>query len=368
MEIRKMLKLAMCLTALCCFALLSEARQGATVVKHTVLGGTVKGHGRVEMLPYHRLLSYGKSWIVEDSTGTEQRYYLSGDTVIGGWPGLKLYLNAPDGPVYQGTLCEEELQTGIILPGEQEPWLMYDFGMRDGDAAWIYNPLKDDSEEMEYFYLHYENDGTKDVMTICGRPTAVKHDSLTMFLWKEGIGSIYGILSPYNIADKSFLVACYDGEKCLYKQGHLLNNALPDSIGFLRLKEVSDIATFNRLMNGVESTLTLSGDTVYSVKDGVVCIRNGTLLVLYQMGLDLHPGDVLKGTLTGRKEWRDGRPVMVATENTSSASFSCTRLSTGISPQPCTPSGVGPAPRRLDGIRASGRGIVIRNGRKVLIR
>lgn len=90
-------------------------------------------------------------------------------------------------------------------------------------------------------------------------------------------------------------------------------------------QELKGIGTkaFKELPDGVEARLTLHSDTVLFVSGDEAFLRSGDggAIMFYQSGLPLEAGQILYGTVNGRKETFDGMPVFVGNSKTNSSDY-----------------------------------------------
>ena len=87
---------------------------------------------------------------------------------------------------------------------------------------------------------------------------------------------------------------------------------------------LSDVEAFKRLDDGAEGTLELEHDTVLFVRGDDAFLRSGygRAIMLSRTGLPLETGQIILGSVTGRKEsFEGGMPIFVGTEKTTAADY-----------------------------------------------
>ena len=88
---------------------------------------------------------------------------------------------------------------------------------------------------------------------------------------------------------------------------------------------VENIAAFKALEDGTEATLKLNNAQVLFVSTNDTYIRDASGAIdFYQTGLSLEPGQVLNGTVTGKKATYNKIPELAKTDNTNADAFTAT--------------------------------------------
>lgn len=102
-------------------------------------------------------------------------------------------------------------------------------------------------------------------------------------------------------------------------------NGTNNTEGNSQNQELKGLGTkaFKELPDGEEAQLTLQSDTVLFVNGDEAFLRSGDggAIMFYQSGLPLEAGQILYGTVFGRKETRDGMPVFVGSDKTNNSDY-----------------------------------------------
>ena len=88
--------------------------------------------------------------------------------------------------------------------------------------------------------------------------------------------------------------------------------------------DLSDVEAFKRLADGAEGTLELEHDTVLFVRGDDAFLRSGygRAIMFSQTGLPLKQGQIILGSVTGRKaSFEGGMPIFIGTAKTSASDY-----------------------------------------------
>lgn len=167
------------------------------------------GNARAEYTPF---VVEGKTWVLESflpvSTNVMRREcVLRGDTVIGG----TLYKRLFSDGYYEGAYREEGRRVYAVWNGTTEEQLLYDFGLKKGDAFSRYEVCMDDFINNHGRTLHRIG---------IGFPETAGDADDGVNVWLEGVGSAWGPQSSiyFTMTGTGERIRyCGTPEGCLYK-------------------------------------------------------------------------------------------------------------------------------------------------------
>lgn len=181
---------------------------------------------------YQSLLENEKVWVVNQTNEIDNNkiYVVKGDSILGGLRRMLYQVNAT-GEALVGVMQEKERK--VFVCTEKDNFMLYDFGLSVGDSVdlsvmdithyqvskYQYGKvLSVDSVEingkllrrMEMSLREYKQENTKNIIVT----------NETSDYWIEGIGSVKGLLYPYNWLSQSntssTLLSCFDDDVVIY--------------------------------------------------------------------------------------------------------------------------------------------------------
>lgn len=258
--------------------MLSLIKSIACVILTLLSLGVLDVYGQITT--YQPLLKEGKVWFTKGYY--EYKYVIDGDTVIQDQSYKRLYRTErpntdSEQTYYYGAALEEGRKVYLILAGEEERGLLYNFCDERRDTLRYYVHV--DGQDMLGFELriflqpniaYYVNDTYRRIYSVSGRFAGPGiGNSRYMCDWVEGIGSQKDVFHlMYNQEWQEELNYCYEDGICLY-----------DRLNYSQHKVSMDAVGINALSNCPTSSESfvydLTGRRLTHEPDKGMYIKNG---------------------------------------------------------------------------------------------